>query len=219
MLRISFLLLLASCWSHGAAGAEYCPDDSHVLVQRLNPLPTSNGCSKPAGLVVGGEEDFTYCCDRHDACYSICGVSKQYCEKDFGKCMKELCWEIFPENLQCSQAAQMYQMGTTMFGSSGFQTLQYDFCECVPKSDVKKHYTQLLEKLYTDHTSKTASESSEMVAKLMDKAGDSIQKLGNLFYYILKKYDSAIQHEGARVGANPPSLKKKAPKQEPKQEL
>ena len=32
---------------------------------------------------VSGEEDFTYCCDRHDACYSVCGISKHLCEKDF----------------------------------------------------------------------------------------------------------------------------------------
>jgi secretory phospholipase A2 len=213
MLRISFLLLLLSCWSHGAVGDESCPD-SHVLVQKLGSLPASNGCSKPAGITVGGEEDFTYCCDRHDACYSICGVSKQYCEQDFGKCMKALCETAFSSNPQCSSAAQMYQMGTTMFGSSGFQELQNDFCECVPESDVKKQYTQLLEKLYKDHTSKSASEISEMISKLMDKTGDSIQKLGNLFYNVMKKYDSAIQHEGKRVGADPPSLKKKTPKQE-----
>ena len=37
---------------------------------------SSNGCSKPDGITVPGEEDFTYCCDRHDACYETCNIDK-----------------------------------------------------------------------------------------------------------------------------------------------
>jgi hypothetical protein len=216
MLRLSFHLLVLSYLSHGAYAAENCPDSSHVLVQRLDKFPASNGCSKPPGISVGGEEDFTYCCDRHDACYSTCGISKNYCEQDFGKCMEELCNTVFTSNPQCTSAAQVYQMGTTMFGGNGFQDLQNDFCECIPKSIVKKHYTKLLDKLYREHTDKSPEEISEMTSRLLDKTGDSVRKLGSLFYKISKKYDSVIQHEGPRVGVDPPRPKKmpRAPKPE-----
>ena len=81
-------------------------------VQIPGVLVESNGCSKPQGIEVGGEEDFTYCCDRHDACYGTCGLSKEYCDNDFGKCLKNMCKTIFTSNPQCTSAASMYQMAT-----------------------------------------------------------------------------------------------------------
>jgi hypothetical protein len=216
MLRICsvLILLVLACSLDVSMGAGACSDSSQVSAQKLDPLPSSNGCSKPSGISVGGEEDFTYCCDRHDACYSTCGISKDLCEHDFGKCMKRLCKTAFPSNPQCAGAAQMYQMGTTMFGGSGFEDLQRDYCECIPKSDVTAHYSKLLKKVYKGHSTKSEAETTETIDKLMAKAGEepSVRKLGSLFYKILKKYDSAIQHEGKRVGANPP--KPKVAKQE-----
>jgi secretory phospholipase A2 len=216
------ILLFGLCWSlDGAAGADSCSDSSHALVQKLGVFPSSNGCSKPPGLSVGGEEDFTYCCDRHDACYSTCGISKAYCEQDFGKCMEDLCRTTFASNRQCSSAAQVYTMGTTMFGGNGFQDLQNSFCECVPKNDIKKHYAKLLEKVYKEHTDKSPIEASEVISKLLDKVGDSVPKLARLFYKITKKYETVIQHEGKRVGADPPrpNKRKQKSKKIPKQEL
>ena len=210
------LILLG--WTLTAFAAETCPAMSHVLAQRLDKFPVSNGCSKPPGVSVGGEEDFTYCCDRHDACYSTCGIAKSFCEEDFGKCMEELCNTVFVNNPQCSSAAQVYQLGTTMFGGNGFQELQNEFCECVPKSNVQIQYTMLLDKLYRMHSRKSPTEISAFVSKLVIKAGDSIPKLGRLFYKVVKKYDTSIQHEGKRVGANPPRPEKKS-RSAPKQEL
>ena len=40
------------------------------------PMPESNGCST-MGIKVGGEEDFTSCCDLHDVCYQTCGLTQQ----------------------------------------------------------------------------------------------------------------------------------------------
>mmetsp|Transcript_13179 Transcript_13179/g.21850 ORF Transcript_13179/g.21850 Transcript_13179/m.21850 type:complete len:219 (-) Transcript_13179:33-689(-) len=217
MVRLASLLTLfvaAASSLDMTLGAESCSDSSQVLVQKLDALPSSNGCSKPSGISVGGEEDFTYCCDRHDVCYSTCGISKDQCENDFGKCMKHLCKSAFSSNPQCAGAAQMYQMGTTMFGGSGFTDLQNDYCVCIPKSDVASHYTKLLRKVYKGHSTKSETEITETITKLIIKAGEtpSVRMLGNLFYKILKKYDSAIQHEGKRVGAKPP--RPKAAKQE-----
>jgi len=33
----------------------------------------------------------TECCNAHDYCYDICGVDKDVCDKDLGKCVKKLC--------------------------------------------------------------------------------------------------------------------------------
>ena len=83
-----------------------CPS-GHVPAQVANKRAESNGCSKPKGIQVNGEEDFTYCCDRHDACYATCGLTKQYCDKDFGKCMKSMCKSTFSHNSECNDAADL----------------------------------------------------------------------------------------------------------------
>lgn len=201
------IVLLGLLLTVSVESATSCQDDSEVLVQKLETLPSSNGCSKPAGISVGGEEDFTYCCDRHDACYSTCGISKQLCEKDFGKCMTQLCNSAFKRNPECPGAAQVYQMGTSMFGGSGFSNLQDDFCECIPKSQASSHYTKLLTSIYQKHSTKSNEEIPAVVENLMSKADSKVSMMAKLFYKVLKKYDSAISHEGPRKGRNPPRPK------------
>ena len=83
--------------------------DGERLVQETNSIIESNGCSKPAFIHVNGEEDFTYCCDRHDACYATCGASKSFCDNDFGKCMQKLCDDFFSHNEACGRAAETYR--------------------------------------------------------------------------------------------------------------
>ena len=46
------------------------------------PMPESNGCTT-MGIKVGGEEDFTSCCDLHDVCYQTCGLTQQKCTLNF----------------------------------------------------------------------------------------------------------------------------------------
>lgn len=205
-----------SCW------ADMVCVGPQVLVQKQSPLPSSNGCSKPSGLTVGGEEDFTYCCDRHDVCYSSCGMSKDFCEKDFGKCMKNLCHTAFPSNPACPGAAQMYQMGTTMFGVKGFGELQNDYCTCIDRTNVIDHYRKLFRDIYQTHSNKTSTEIESTIENLLTKVvetGDSaftasnnaasalVKRLSGLFYKMLKKYDTAIRHEGKRIGMTPPKPK------------
>ena len=51
--------------------------------------------------------DFTYCCDRHDACYGMCGVPKAFCDDDFKTCMLKQCRTDYKKNKQCPQAAEV----------------------------------------------------------------------------------------------------------------
>ncbi len=47
-----------------------CPKGK-LAVQRRLKAPESKGCSKRAEVNIPGEEDFTYCCDRHNVCYQV----------------------------------------------------------------------------------------------------------------------------------------------------
>lgn len=160
----------------------------------------SNGCSKPSFIQVQGEEDFTYCCDRHDACYSTCGISKDYCEKDFKKCMKSMCQTVFAKNKECNQAADVYVMGTSMFGSNGYAESQNLHCSCIKKDDMMNHYKDIITKFYNTY----APAKLETFMSTFQLKYTSIQKLRNLYYRLMKTYDASIKHVEDRAGKSIP---------------
>jgi hypothetical protein len=208
---LSVLVLLVPCCL-----AKDCPPNTSIA-QTLA-MPSSNGCSKPPGMSVEGEQDFTYCCDRHDVCYATCGIDKSFCEEDFGKCMTNLCATAFPTQPNCRGAASVYQMGVTMFGGQGFMQLQEEHCECIPDDDVVKRYRTILEGIYASHApNKTQEETGAVLDKALTDASPST--LRKTFYRVLKKYDAAIVHVDGRVGRDPVKPVKPEKKKTAKKEL
>lgn len=171
-----------------------CSKDEY-LVQNDNRV-VSNGCSKPSFISIDGEEDFTYCCDRHDACYSVCGASKDFCDRDFGKCMTSMCKSVYKHNNQCSTAANMYMMGTSMFGQLGFDETQVDFCTCISVDKVPEHTKRLVEQFYKNYTAHETIDVDSLVRKYATNSGTlshpRFPKLYKLYYELHKKYDKAI---------------------------
>lgn len=118
----------------------------------------------------------------------------------------------------------MYTMGTSMFGGGGFADSQQEYCECIPKDEVKTHYSQLVHKFYLDHVPDKAGEwadetESGKLSKWLSPYtnGENRQefsKITKLHVELYSKYDSAIAHVGDRVGMNPPR-----PKNAKKEEL
>ena len=151
----------------------------------------SNGCSKPAGLQISGEEDFTFCCDRHDACYATCSLSQNYCDKDFEKCMKNMCKEHFKQNDQCQGAAQMYAMGPMMFGKEPYEDLQQRHCTCVSKDQVINSYEEVIDSYLQKYVAESKRNSTK---SYMEKSKYTETKPQMLFYQILKKFPTIIQH-------------------------
>lgn len=157
----------------------------------------SNGCSKPQGIQVPGEEDFSYCCDRHDACYATCGLTQNYCDEDFGTCMKSLCKSTFAHNPACPEAAGMYKMGTALFGQASFAESQADHCTCVDADSFTAHYSGLVAEFYEKFVDTTAARSSTLVEDLIAMPKWAGEKLRKLYYTLHKKYDHAIELTGA----------------------
>lgn len=183
-----------------------CKDDE-VLVQAPSRPVESNGCSKPDFLQVQGEEDFTHCCDRHDACYAMCGASKDYCDNDFKSCMLKLCQTNFAQNPDCKQAASMYAMGTQLFGSTGFDDLQRDHCQCIPRNQVLQHYTSLVEDFYTKHVdpghrkdAKSIIGNSKHAKNIGSEENPKYPNIYRIYYELHKKYEHAIKHIEKRIG-------------------
>ena len=206
---------------------------NEIKVQKPRTPPESNGCSKPDFIQVPGEEDFTYCCDRHDTCYAMCGSDKSFCEKDFEVCLKRLCRSTFSHNSECLGAASMYTMGTTMFGQEGYGGSQEQHCTCIPKTNpspalaaaggsdtpavqltaAEAHYVQLVEDFYATHG--PADTPRKMTSEELVLSYTRTKKLPlyRLYYDLHKKYDHAIKHVEGRHKMNPPRPPEKKKKQ------
>jgi hypothetical protein len=147
----------------------------------------------------------------------MCGASKDKCEDDFGKCLKRMCTTNFSHNKECKQAAELYTMGTTIFGSNGFEGSQNDFCGCIPKTDEIAHYAQLVDDFY--HRFTEPGDQKKSGADLVKDQIESKKKpFWELYYNLFKKYDNAIAHDARRKKMNPPRPPEKKKEQQPKEE-
>jgi hypothetical protein len=179
--------------------------ESEVRAQRRGVPVQSNGCSKPSFLTVEGEEDFTYCCDRHDACFAMCGASQDFCDKDFKKCMRNLCSTAFPRSKQCPSAADTYALGTSMFGGEAFVQAQEEHCECIAQHRVLDHYKSLASEFYETYSpvNKDKAETALLSETYTRNSGTEqapiYKDIHKLWYDLHKKYDSAIEHVGQRL--------------------
>ena len=167
---LSSLLSLSVAKTHKGHQQKAICHKGETLVQRAGFDLESNGCSKPDFFKIEGEEDFTFCCDRHDACYQICGIDKNFCESEFQKCLNHLCTRNFKKNDKCSGAANAFVMGVQMFGQSGFLESQESACQCVRTAEVRRHYEALLTSFYerfAPDRNGTAFKSSTVMSALV----------------------------------------------------
>ena len=188
-----------------APEAPTCPVGSS-FVQSVRALE-SNGCSKPGIFQIAGEEDFTYCCDRHDACYETCGMDRQFCEAEFSKCLNNMCATTFSDNPECNKAAGMYTMGTMFFGDAAFQKSQEGWCECIAQDEIDGHHLKLIDSFYQTYVSTKKTWSSNKVIKNTGtRSKPDYANFKKMWYRLHDKYDHAIVHVEDRVGKNPPRL-------------
>jgi len=185
-------------------------------VQSAAPME-SNGCTGADFIQISGQEDFTYCCDIHDACYQTCNVPRKKCDSDFKKCMHNLCDTTFAANSECRSAANMYYTATSLLGASFYEDSQGGHCECkdMRASVVIEHYSGIIESFYKEHAPAEAWGAFDM-AKYAAEYKSSVKKWGNLLYHLYKKYEHALLHVQERLNKHdvprPPAVDKKAEK-------
>jgi len=190
------LLLLATVSSQPASidlgdllggGNQDCPgacENGAYPVPQARLRPYSNGCSVPPALRqgLGDYSQFEPCCDLHDACYQACGISKALCESEFRRCMKRQC----AQDTECSSLADLFAMGTTMFGCQGYVELQKDACECVDNA------AQAVERVHTYAKQFYAAfnKTHELPASTENFLHQG--KHGELLFRLYRKYPSSI---------------------------
>ena len=156
-LMVALLVLLSLGGSLEVEGSKctglVCQPGSRV---QPNPLhkASSNGCGSLA-ISVSGEYDMTECCNRHDICYDTCGHDKEDCDQQFSACMNTLCrtfkvsersppsssfveltFPLAQNGEGCSQQAQMFSLGVTMFGCQSYRQSQRNACLCVSHKEL-----------------------------------------------------------------------------------
>jgi secretory phospholipase A2 len=200
-------LILGACYCTMIVEGRSCPV-GEIPVQKLDVQLESNGCTKPAFLTVNGEEDFTHCCDRHDACFSTCGVTQKFCDDDFLKCMNNLCDTVFPANKECKSAATTYSMGTSIFGTEPFSQGQKDHCQCIPTENLVDHYKTYAGKFYSKYVpvaqAKDPNDIFTEKSKYLKNSGTELipqyKSIYKIVYDLHKKFDNAIGHIESRQG-------------------
>ena len=118
---------------------------------------TVNGCGDGSTLgalvpdSVAGVK-FTSACNKHDKCYSDCGKSKEYCDKQLGEDMKALCeqstalshgdlwgddWTITitllskdAQRQACYKIAELYEAAVRNLGEDAHTAAQQRYCKC-----------------------------------------------------------------------------------------
>ena len=172
---------------------------------------TSNGC--PAHIPE--EEDFTYCCDRHDVCYSTCGATKAYCDEDLQKCVQKLCKEVFYMNRKCTSAARSYAQEVVKSAETGeyhYDNYQKKHCTCINEENVPEHKKALVREIFFNerHDSAQADKKTNTIFQKESLVGD---KFAIFYYTLIKRYDKNILHVEDRVGKKLRIGKNRPPKE------
>ena len=171
----------------------YCTDGM-TPVQNKFPI-TSNGCTGTGFIDLVGEEDFTSCCDEHDACYQVCGMTKKRCDMKFWECLEHMCTTVFSTNKECRSAANIYYIATRTLGREFYEDAQSEHCQCLENEKVSNHYRDLISDFYGTYAPKSKAKFEWAKYEHF-----SWPKLAALYNTLHEKYQKAIVHEGKRVG-------------------
>ncbi|CAK4066621.1 unnamed protein product [Aphanomyces euteiches] len=197
--------------------AEICKGSKNVVLAPKRSFRNwANGCGTDSlgfQVVANDELDFTTCCNWHDACYGICGISKQLCERKFEKCMKDHCKTLHGENTEaaksCESTADLYAMGPKYMGCKAFTAGQKEACDCVDASKADGKVRDRLKYVLKQYNADESADS------LLDKYKG---KEAVMFLRLLTKYPDALVVKKSKRESMFDAFKeslKKAPK-EPK---
>jgi len=169
-----------------------CPSGTASVLKK-NFQFTSTGCSAGQGGMMMGNNNpraNEKCCDLKNACFQICGITKDHCERMFEKCSLQVCDEMKDPTAaaECEKDLSLQKMMTKFGGCQSYDAAQGSSCECVKKDDAPKRRKQALQRFYE----KYVPDSVHKVDSLAEKV-DSTKKLAGLFTKLIGKYPKCIK--------------------------
>lgn len=170
---------------------------------------TANGCGTDA-VRVSTPDEVVPCCTVHDACYSICGVDRAFCDKEFSTCLERECNRLGKREdvSACLESKQMLSMGVTMFGCNAFTDAQREMCTCASKDTRGEQLEKLVTHRLYGHPllGEADRKTGEVVKEIARRVRGSRQHTA-MIHHILQKYNaSLITIKGAsNTGSNSPN--------------
>lgn len=157
-----------------------------------------NGCG-PKGMQVAEPYGLFKCCNGHDLCYSTCGTKKEFCEKTFKSCMKQVCSEKGEEQEACNKQADSLSGLTAAFGGSFHLKSQtgdaekgrIGACDCYDSAEAANdRWTKLFTEFYVKHAEMSEAEAAVKAAEVLSK---NANKKGEAYFKMIKKYQNSTK--------------------------
>ncbi|KAA8494766.1 hypothetical protein FVE85_3007 [Porphyridium purpureum] len=164
--------------------------------KHLDDLPVgffiANGCG-PQGLEVKEPFGLWPCCNRHDACYSVCGSSLKYCETAFKLCMRDVCEMSHNAGRhdECKQQARAFADITGMFGGQFHAKASAEACACYKtKEEADEAHADFLRRLHMSYGNMALDNAVQLVDQQMlhkyagkkpEQIFDTVLKYGTRF--------------------------------------
>lgn len=178
-----------------ASSRECTPDET--LVQNYKSKVISRGCVQHELLLIENLEDFTYCCDRHAACYQTCGTTKPLCDEDMKICMHKVCQAILGDSHMCEMNAETFHTAIVSSDFEVFHQCQMDYCVCYKTDEIEEYYVAAVRDFYSKYVPDMV-DNAEAAVKLYKKKNIYTSDVAptytfaKLYYDLHKKYDGAI---------------------------
>ena len=178
-----------------ASDEELCgPSESYVQNYKLRII--SHGCIQRELHFVENIVDFTYCCDRHAACYQTCGLTKPYCDEDMKVCMDKVCRAILGDSRICEANAESFYAAIVSSDYELFHRNQGDYCACHDTESIEQYYGTVVRDFYSkfapDMVTKTEYAIKLYKSKYVHYSMLPTYSYAKLYYDLHKKYDVAI---------------------------
>lgn len=129
------------------------------------------------------------CCDVFNACVQVCGVTKQYCTRNFDQCLDSKCKSISDADTKkkCDGEIQVKKLMVQISQCREFEEGQKN-CRCVKKDSYEEEKAKLVRSFYAKFNSDNVEKADALAAKASDK-----HKLAGLIIKLLGKYPKAIK--------------------------
>lgn len=111
---------------------------------------------------------------------TVCGISRDFCDEDFDKCMKKGCGK----DQECISSAGMITMGAKLFGCEPYLKGQRQDCDCLDGYKLDERVMLTLNELY-GKLPKDKQKTEDELKEIREKYRGKEDKLIN---NILKKY-------------------------------
>jgi secretory phospholipase A2 len=167
-------------------GDRFCKKKGQVMAPKMSMFDEgmlkANGCG-PMGMQVTEEYGLYQCCNQHDLCYSICNPGFEWCEKQFKKCMAQVCKKV-ADSSGCNEKANGFSSMTKVFGSASYGEGLEQSCDCLPPAKAEARNEEFLRHAY-GLFNRTALEDPGFVTATLAKYK---KKEGQLWFNLLKRY-------------------------------